>query len=278
MSIQSEIDRIRGNVQSTLDVIADTGVAVPEGANSDALPAAAQTLAHAKQDKLTGAAGQIVGFDEHGQAQAQDMPAGSMAVNFTVSDTSTGTMQSDKTFAEIKAAYDSGYYVYGIFNNKIFQLDSIDATEVSFALQQSAEENDLLICQTLFFIVSASDVVNYRVSNALTYNQTSLNNRFQAIDAANKGYVDAQRPKQQLVTIPASGWNASTKKQTISAPGILADESKQLIQPVPRADSQAAYIEAGIRCTAQAENSLTFTAETVPTTDLSVYIVFQKVQ
>lgn len=46
MSVQSEIDRINGNVQSTLNTIADTGVTV--GTNSDALPAAAAALANEK--------------------------------------------------------------------------------------------------------------------------------------------------------------------------------------------------------------------------------------
>ena len=51
MSIQSEITRINGNVQTTLDKIAATGVPVGEG--SDALPAAAEALAASKQDKIT---------------------------------------------------------------------------------------------------------------------------------------------------------------------------------------------------------------------------------
>lgn len=46
MSIQSEIDRINGNVQNTLSTIADTGVSV--GTNSDALPSAAAALANEK--------------------------------------------------------------------------------------------------------------------------------------------------------------------------------------------------------------------------------------
>lgn len=46
MSVQSEITRINNNVQSTLQTIADTGVEV--GANSDALPAAAASLANEK--------------------------------------------------------------------------------------------------------------------------------------------------------------------------------------------------------------------------------------
>ena len=74
MSIQSEIDRINSNVQSALNAVADTGVSVPEGANSDNLPVAVSALANEKQDKLTGAQGQIVGFGPDGKAVAQDKP------------------------------------------------------------------------------------------------------------------------------------------------------------------------------------------------------------
>ena len=74
MSIQSEINRINSNVQSALNAVADTGVSVPEGANSNDLPAAVLALANEKQDKLTGAQGQIVGFGPDGKAVAQDKP------------------------------------------------------------------------------------------------------------------------------------------------------------------------------------------------------------
>ena len=75
MSIQSEIDRINSNVQAALNAVADTGVSVPEGANSDNLPAAVSALANEKQDKLTGAQGQVVGFDAEGNPVAQDKPS-----------------------------------------------------------------------------------------------------------------------------------------------------------------------------------------------------------
>ena len=74
MSIQSEIDRINSNVQAALNAVADTGVSVPENANSNDLPAAVLALANEKQDKLTGAQGQIVGFGPDGKAVAQDKP------------------------------------------------------------------------------------------------------------------------------------------------------------------------------------------------------------
>ena len=76
MSIQSEINRISGNVKNTIDTIKAAGVMAPEGANSDDLPSLTQALANTKQDKLTGTQGQVVGFNEQGNAVAQDSPSG----------------------------------------------------------------------------------------------------------------------------------------------------------------------------------------------------------
>lgn len=78
-----------------------------------------------------------------------------------------------------------------------------------------------------------------------------------------------------LVTLTAAGWSGN--QQTVSVPGISADEGTQLITPVPAAASQSAYYDAGIRLTAQAANQLTFTADTAPTVNLSVYVVLQEV-
>ena len=69
----------------------------------------------------------------------------------------------------------------------------------------------------------------------------------------------------------------SGKSPTATISGILADETKQLIIPTPALASQTAYYEAGILITAQAANSLTFTAKYVPETDLTVYVVIQEV-
>ena len=82
----------------------------------------------------------------------------------------------------------------------------------------------------------------------------------------------ANRPWYCAVTLLASGWDATAKTQTVAAAGVLADETKQLIQPSPAAASMTAYYDAGIMCTGQAANSLTFTAKVVPTSDLTVYV------
>ena len=79
------------------------------------------------------------------------------------------------------------------------------------------------------------------------------------------------RPKSTLVTLPLSAWSNNT--QTVTVPGVLADESKQLIQPMPTIADQAVYSAAGISCTGQPANKLTFKAQTVPTEDVQVYVV-----
>ena len=83
------------------------------------------------------------------------------------------------------------------------------------------------------------------------------------------------RPKSTLVTLPLSAWSNNT--QTVTVPGVLADESKQLIQPMPTIADQAVYSAAGISCTGQAANKLTFKAQTVPTEDIQMYVVVQEV-
>ena len=85
----------------------------------------------------------------------------------------------------------------------------------------------------------------------------------------------ASPPTSTTVTLSASGW--ASNAQTVTVSGVLADETKQLIQPMPTVASQSAYIEAGIICTAQAADQLTFTCSTVPTADLQVYVVIQEV-
>ena len=85
----------------------------------------------------------------------------------------------------------------------------------------------------------------------------------------------ASLPTSTTVTLTASGWSSNT--QTVTVSGVSADETAQLIMPVPALASQSAYYEAGILVTGQAANSLTFTCSTVPSSNLTVYVVMQEV-
>ena len=92
-------------------------------------------------------------------------------------------------------------------------------------------------------------------------------------DVANKAYVDSKAPTSVTVTLFSSSWSNNT--QTVTVSGVSATETAQLITPTPAIASQSAYYEAGIMCTGQAANSLTFTCQTVPTSNLTVYVVIQ---
>lgn len=96
-----------------------------------------------------------------------------------------------------------------------------------------------------------------------------------------KSYVDNAignlTPSACKVTLSASGWDSSAKTQSATVSGVLEDESKQLIMPMPAGTSMSAYNEAGIQMTAQAANTVTFTADTVPTADVEVWVVVQAV-
>lgn len=85
----------------------------------------------------------------------------------------------------------------------------------------------------------------------------------------------AIKPISISVSLPVSGWSDNT--QTVTVTGALADETKQLIQPMPAIASQIAYMSAGIYCSGQAANSLTFTCSETPTEDITLYIVITEV-
>lgn len=277
MSIQSEMDRIRGNVQSTLTAIADTGVSVPPGANSDALPAAASALANTKQDKLTGKAGQIVGFDAQGNAQAQDanfLPLTGGAVNGDVEISGALNVVPIPDFGD------------GIF---------IDPIELNVTFSRNTEtENPLW--------VAFSHVERFKDDGATGYSVFStegdsgdiivsgIASPEQDTDAANKAYVDQFAPQETTITLTTAGWVLGAaapepsitpvNQQTVSVPGILKDQTKQTVDVAP-ADkaSRDAWAKANIWCNdPTADGSLTFVCDTVPTAAVNVRVRWQGVK
>ena len=70
------------------------------------------------------------------------------------------------------------------------------------------------------------------------------------------------------VSLTVANWSSNT--QTVTATGVTASNNV-IVSPAPSYVS--AYTEAGIICTAQASNSLTFTCETVPTSAITVNVL-----
>lgn len=101
------------------------------------------------------------------------------------------------------------------------------------------------------------------------------------LQAATKKYVDDSvtsiKAKAHKITLTVAGWDSTAKTQTVDVTGVLADETKQLILPMPTSASMSAYTESGIMCTGQAAGKLTFTADTLPTAAIKIWVVIQAV-
>jgi hypothetical protein len=75
------------------------------------------------------------------------------------------------------------------------------------------------------------------------------------------------------VTLTTAGWNSSTKQQSVTVTGVLADTTAQCIYPAPVDTSyDSAWNSCGVLCVAQAANSLTFQCSEVPTSAIEVYV------
>lgn len=75
------------------------------------------------------------------------------------------------------------------------------------------------------------------------------------------------------VTLTVAGWNSSTKQQTVTCAGILADITKQELHPNPVDTSyDSAWNTCGIQAVAQAANELTFQCSEIPTSAIEVFV------
>lgn len=133
--------------------------------------------------------------------------------------------------------------------------------------------NGKVVNEYIDFGSGRAAVAFYDVENDDFVAITGLLDPVDGADAANKSYVDSKAPTSVTVTLTTSGWSSNT--QTVTVSGVVASETAQLITPTPAIASQSAYYEAGIMCTNQGTNSLTFTCQTVPTSNMIVYVVIQ---
>ena len=86
----------------------------------------------------------------------------------------------------------------------------------------------------------------------------------------------ANPPTLRTATLTTSGW--SSKSQTITVSGVLADSSAQFVDIAPADKASAtAWAEAGVWCTTQGTNSLTFTCDSVPSANINLNIKLQEV-
>nr|DAU46972.1 MAG TPA: hypothetical protein [Caudoviricetes sp.] len=86
------------------------------------------------------------------------------------------------------------------------------------------------------------------------------------------------KPSACLVTLKASGWDATAKTQTVTVSGVSADEASCMIIPMPAWANQSAYNDAGVNAVGQSADGVTFGCDSVPSVDLKVWVTWESVR
>ena len=95
------------------------------------------------------------------------------------------------------------------------------------------------------------------------------------VGAATETDVEGAKPMLRTATLTTSGW--SSNSQTVTVNGVVVDTSAQLITVSPANKASAtAWGGAGVFCSAQGANSLTFVCDSVPSANISVNISIEE--
>lgn len=126
---------------------------------------------------------------------------------------------------------------------------------------------------------TAADVGAVPTNRTVNGKALSANISLNASDvgAATPAQVTAAKPILRTAALSSSGWSGNS--QTITVSGVVADTSAQLIYVSPADKASAtAWGEAGVFCSAQATNALTFICDSTPSANISVNISIQEAQ
>lgn len=88
-------------------------------------------------------------------------------------------------------------------------------------------------------------------------------------------YADGLLPVIHAVTLPAEGWEGEEAPflQSVAVPGVLADETAQIIQIQPF--DRALWADCGLECTGQGAGTLAFSARDKPGEALALLVSVQ---
>lgn len=212
----------------------------------------------------TGTAGQLLGFTADNKVGAVDAPESGLTQE-----------QADERYLQLTG---------GTMTGPIY-LNAVDSPKSILSIRGIPNAQSIVRVQTnrgatLFYFQSVNPLLYGSIVIVPESNNpdgpcrvANVATPISDTDVANKAYVDSKAPTSVTVTLFSSSWSNNT--QTVTVSGVSATETAQLITPTPAIASQSAYYEAGIMCTGQAANSLTFTCQTVPTSNLTVYVVIQ---
>lgn len=211
---------------------------------------------------------------------------------------------ADKTAAEVYAAYEAGYAVYAITKfpgmDVPFVLPLVSAVGMrdmillGFAalgsLSSLAAPNYPVVAYNggnrkwtawIGTLARASDIPTIPTAlknpNALNIKIGDTTTSYDG-SAAKTVKIPEGGPTMRKVTLPVTGWNSSTKQQSVTVTGVLADGTKQRVICSPVDESyDSAWNSCYVQCVGHGADSLTFQCDEIPTAAIEVYVSIQPV-
>lgn len=211
---------------------------------------------------------------------------------------------ADKTAAEVYAAYEAGYAVYAITKfpgmDVPFVLPLVSAVGMrdmillGFAalgsLSSLAAPNYPVVAYNggnrkwtawIGTLARASDIPTIPTAlknpNALNIKIGDTTTSYDG-SAAKTVKIPEGGPTMRKVTLPVTGWNSSTKQQSVTVTGVLADGTKQRVICSPVDESyDSVWNVCYVQCVGHGADSLTFQCDEIPTAAIEVFVSVQPV-
>lgn len=222
----------------------------------------------------------------------------------TVTQGDNNSVTADKTAAEVYEAYAAGYAVYAITKfpetDVPFVLPLVSAVNMrdmillGFAalgsLSSIAAPNYPVVAYNgasrkwaawIGTLARASDIPTIPTAlknpNALNIKIGDTTTSYDG-SAAKTVKIPEGWPTMRKVTLPVTGWNSSTKQQSVTVTGVLADGTKQRVICSPVDESyDSAWNSCYVQCVGHGADSLTFQCDEIPTAAIEVYVSIQPV-
>lgn len=222
----------------------------------------------------------------------------------TVTQGDNNSATADKTAAEVYAAYEAGYAVYAITKfpgmDVPFALPLVSAVGMrdmillGFAalgsLSSLAAPNYPVVAYNggnrkwaawIGTLARASDIPTIPTAlknpNALNIKIGDTTTSYDG-SAAKTVKIPEGGPTMRKVTLPVTGWNSSTKQQSVTVTGVLADGTKQRVICSPVDESyDSVWNVCYVQCVGHGADSLTFQCDEIPTAAIEVFVSVQPV-
>ena len=161
-------------------------------------------------------------------------------------------------------------------------------------------DNDITVSKDDVGLGNVDNVKQYSADNPPPYPVTSVNgmtgdvtvnvptvpttttiikgNGLGGIVAATPETDYASPVSMRKVTLPVASWNSSTKQQSVTVSGVLADGTKQKVTCSPVDESyDSAWNSCYVQCVGHGADSLTFQCDEIPTAAVEIFVSIQSV-